>query len=194
MKTLIACTLLTLGSAALAAPSLEPRTQGGAGAAAVRQGSDPSDPQALLGLLARERAAASPPADAGVIRELAADLTAGRRTLDDAWKWARDEYGDRRALLMVGLGGYVWGQATSPSVDPRVQPRLLDLTGRVLDLALDESPGLPEAMALKALLLRQRAQATRDLDQKTALLEESTRLSEGAAEIYRLSHAAPAAP
>jgi TonB family protein len=153
---------------------------------------DPSDPLVLLGLLARERAAASPPADAERIRQLAADLTTRRQTVDEVAKRAQDDYGDRRAALLVGIAGYLWGQATSPTVAPQAQAGLLELTGKVWDEALEADRDLPETMALKALLLREQAKAATDPAVQADLATQSQQWSQAGLLIYQQTHPAPA--
>ncbi len=157
---------------------------------------DDWDPQNLLDLLARDRAAAAPPADAEVLHRLSADLGAKRRTPDEAWHWAQDYHGDSRALVLIGAGSYAVAQAGDPALEPRARAELREIAGKAADLALEAQPDLADAMAFKALVLREKAKGATDPAEKTALADESTRLAKAAYAIYQAAHpvAAPAAP
>jgi TonB family protein len=157
---------------------------------------DSPDPLALLGLLAHERAARPRAADAADVGQIEGELTAGRRTFDEALRWAEGYRGESRAYALAGLGGYAWRQATSgAALDPAARNLLLDQGIEAEDQALATAPDLPEAMLFKALLLKEKSSRASDLAERTALFGESGRLTQAAAEIYRKAHPPePAAP
>lgn len=154
---------------------------------------DGPEPQALLGLLAHDRAARPAAADAALVRQMEGDLEAGRRTFDEALRWGEGYGGESRALALVGLGSYAWKQATGANdLDLAAVQALLDRGLEAQNLALGTAPDLPEAMLVKALLLREKSKRTDDPAQRTALFDESVQLAKGAEAIYQKAH--PPAP